>query len=211
MGLDLYIPGSDHSQRLGSYSGVHIFRRMLIKAAIKYCEAENIKQHDRIMDFMVSGLTKNEIEQMEEYVQNYGDLIEKLKKLKPVYTSSDTEVESVSKSNLTMNDIESKYTNFVELIATLKSWIEQQSKINYEKISNVDNITKDYWFQLNLIGLIKFVNHSDCDGYHSKGDCIDIYDTFCVLEPYIKDLEWFLTIKDLFQMAIDDKSFIIYC
>jgi hypothetical protein len=37
-----------------------------------------------------------------------------------------------------------------------------------------------------FIGLYKFVNHSDCEGYHSRGDCLDIVEMLALIKPNIK-------------------------
>jgi hypothetical protein len=39
-----------------------------------------------------------------------------------------------------------------------------------------------------FIGLYKFVNHSDCEGYHSRGDCVDIVEMLTLIKPHIKDV-----------------------
>jgi hypothetical protein len=65
--------------------------------------------------------------------------------------------------------------------------------INYERIqedvNNEDLLTHD------LTGLLKFVNHSDADGYLSKGDTVDFYDLMTKIYPYIEvkdeDDKWF--------------------
>ena len=34
-------------------------------------------------------------------------------------------------------------------------------------------------------GVYKFVDHSDCDGYHTPGDCLDIGYSISALQPYL--------------------------
>ena len=68
-----------------------------------------------------------------------------------------------------------------------------------------------------LEGLRKFVDHSDCDGRHSRGDVVDIAallesvraDAEEVLNT--EDHEWFERIARFFIAARDAHEFITYC
>ena len=68
-----------------------------------------------------------------------------------------------------------------------------------------------------LDGLCKFVNHSDCDGRHSRGDVADIAALFETVEQTAKETlggeerSWFNDIGSFFLAARDGHEYITYC
>lgn len=68
-----------------------------------------------------------------------------------------------------------------------------------------------------LEGLRKFVDHSDCDGWHSRGDVVDIAALFEQVQLDAEDVlgqedrAWFERIARFFIAARDAHEFITYC
>ena len=68
-----------------------------------------------------------------------------------------------------------------------------------------------------LEGLRKFVDHSDCDGRHSRGDVADIAALFEQVQPDADEVlvrenhEWFERVARFFIAARDAHEFITYC
>lgn len=71
-----------------------------------------------------------------------------------------------------------------------------------------------YYFGLG--GLKNFVYHSDCDGYYSPGDILNILELYSRIknEIVIEDKDLLTSMNqliDLFQDAFDSKSYITFC
>jgi hypothetical protein len=65
-----------------------------------------------------------------------------------------------------------------------------------------------------LSGLKKFVVHSDCDGYFTYGDVVDILDLLSKIDPYLKkyfeDDEWYNDFIQLFKHSYQTKHTIVF-
>jgi hypothetical protein len=74
----------------------------------------------------------------------------------------------------------------------IESWIKNIPDeykclpINYEEVQN-DNLEPDMFRKLDILGLIHFVMHSDCDGYLSEGETLDVARLLQNLMPYFND------------------------
>ena len=70
-----------------------------------------------------------------------------------------------------------KSSNFQETIFLLKGWIkpgEPKPNMVWIKYNSIPPLCPDTLIQFGLSGVYWFVNHSDCDGAWSFGQCADI-------------------------------------
>jgi hypothetical protein len=74
-----------------------------------------------------------------------------------------------------------------------------------------------YMNEFGILGLKHFVNHSDCEGYFSYGECIDIMNLFsrislckdkCISEK--DENVFFEELVDLFKTSVDHKTYIVF-
>ena len=86
------------------------------------------------------------------------------------------------------------------------------SDINYKELNESYSILEKTLIQRKLIGLAKFVNHSDCEGYHSYGDCVDINQALKQVVMYVEEdqKERFQNMVDLFAMAVENETGVVY-
>lgn len=90
--------------------------------------------------------------------------------------------------------------------------------INYERVPRPNSVDVDLFNRCGLIGLYRFVAHSDNDGTHSAGDCVDISVMFNKLRPYIEftkgsedwEPEWVAEVDSFFQHAVEATSGVYY-
>jgi hypothetical protein len=64
-----------------------------------------------------------------------------------------------------------------------------------------------------MIGLYKFVNHSDCDGRHSYGDAVDILQFFDFVGPMFKessDADYYRNLHAFFRNTVENNGYVIY-
>lgn len=64
-----------------------------------------------------------------------------------------------------------------------------------------------------MVGLYKFVNHSDCDGRHSYGDVVDILQFFDFVEPMFKesgDAQYYRNLHTFFRNTAEIKGYVVY-
>lgn len=72
-----------------------------------------------------------------------------------------------------------KALNFLEKEKALSPDYSQfEDELIFSKPSGLEDEYIDAWR-----GLLVFINHSDCDGFHSIGDCVDILEMFKFIEP----------------------------
>ena len=99
-----------------------------------------------------------------------------------------------------------------------------EPRINYKKFEKLPEHLR--YEVLGAIGLYKFIDHSDADGYHSFGDAYDIRDMLRDIYLHFNDLpvthphyngEWFKLYKqylkelmDVFNEAIMNETYVEY-
>ena len=71
-----------------------------------------------------------------------------------------------------------------------------------------------------MVGLMHFVNCSDCEGAWTYGQCIDILDFFNVMIDFKNNQgsekeEWDFThmkeLRDIYKYAVEHKGYVIRC
>jgi hypothetical protein len=136
MGLDAHC--GSYSMGMGSYSGVHQTRKMLVQLTIAYCKGKLTEQQSH-----------------EDADQTSG---------------TDSEIET----DCTTSE------QWRELMQQLEAWLTPQSELERNQFASVISyadvaLTSDDDLAVaGLLGLKWFVDHSDCDGYWSPGQCFDI-------------------------------------
>lgn len=84
------------------------------------------------------------------------------------------------------------HTHIEDLIETKKifSDILEDQTINYNKVDSYarDENAKRCLSCTDLYGAFKFINHSEYEGYFSKGECVDINNTFQLINQTYKSL-----------------------
>jgi len=213
MGLDCYVLNGGEGGRIGSYLAVHTLRSLFIQAGIDYCRKKIINNYKNLFFecIMESDLSKkygnipsNILKKILGYIKLDNDLINKLK---------NGFLEELEEDNYHYNIIQS----YQELIGWIKPMNDRKwPNIEYENFPDDGHQELSYLHSLiytGLIGIYKFVNHSDSDGYFSYGDCCDIVLAMKKVEKYIDSefLEWFQIVKSYYQSAIDKKSVLVYC
>jgi len=87
---------------------------------------------------------------------------------------------------------------------------QREESIRYEKFEKLGML-----FLVNhLIGIFKFVNHSDYDGYHTFGDAFDILESFQSLTrsfPHLLEEKYFPEFFKIFSEAKENHKHIEYC
>lgn len=74
----------------------------------------------------------------------------------------------------------------------IRTWLENIPDqyigilINYQEVQD-DKLESDNFKKLDILGLIHFVMHSDCEGYLSEGETLDVVRLLQKLMPYFSD------------------------
>lgn len=72
----------------------------------------------------------------------------------------------------------------------LKKWIKPNNtslialSLDYQEIS-LQSLKPQIFRENDVLGLLRFVNHSDCDDDLSRGETIDLYDLLTKIKPYL--------------------------
>ena len=97
-----------------------------------------------------------------------------------------------------------------QLIPFLES-LMKEGRINYSVFNN--NLPSSICY-FGLVGLIPFVNHSDCDGYYSPGDILNIRELFSRIFDFIPESSNKENLKELIKIleySSEQKMYIIFC
>lgn len=114
-----------------------------------------------------------------------------------------------------------------KILKKLDNWISPadravESLLDMKEMINFDNIpwchtklNSIYYSRNYLIGLHKFVMHSDYDGFLSAGDCFDIVEMFnavCTFVSYSEEYEkeWINEVIMFFKTALKYKTGVIF-
>lgn len=88
--------------------------------------------------------------------------------------------------------------------------------INYDMWNGKQNFDLNYYMnEFGILGLKHFVNHSDCEGYFSYGECIDIMNLLSRVfdKKFVTDETDYGTFEDLIELlktTIEQKSYILF-
>ena len=229
-----------------SYSTLQRLRQSVILVCIKYLESElsasdkiihknecdNSSSHKKIKlsnsDDVKNNQEDMEVEKEEEGVKNSED-----EDVKNNEEESENDEEEEEKNKMLRHVLDSirtwcvpeppksiYYDSTKHSLSDLVGQLSQMVPIKYDKINSTctrGSDLEDDLFRLDLIGLLKFVNHSDCQGYHSKGDCIDIYETLHKNEKYANCLqdedgvELYKECVEFFKQIVEHRMGVLYC
>lgn len=122
---------------------------------------------------------------------------------------------------------EEKYAEICKVI--LKNSIKQESEFTGSSKSTLfDYMTSEINYNIFCceeleyslchipggIGLYKFIDHSDCEGYHSPGDCFDMIETFSIVlsmnDQDSTNMEHFSNLRLIFAESVETKKMVIY-
>ena len=165
MGLDLicYVYHSEKKSLHCTYSYIHVIRYILTQMTIEYLK--NIKFRDQF--------------QPESSLRTYFTK-------SPHDRTQDEEIEHDEQEG----DFECRKKRLIDFLSqTLNNKTHTLSSqgitlpINYslwsQKNGSQNDFDLDYYLnEFGILGLKHFVNHSDCEGYLSYGECIDIMNLF---------------------------------
>ena len=213
MGLDIADNTRAVNKRVGSYSGVHRLRRYYIELAIEYLKSqtnsiENLtpKKEKRLQDSFTQDVkTENTTMCKEKEKEKDSDETKG-------YDSEDEEYNSVELSTARAINI---LQNWIQFPSTHISLLSQS--VNYRNISG--DVTEDM-IRWKMVGLMHFVNCSDCEGAWTYGQCIDILDFFNVMIDFKNNQgsekeEWDFThmkeLRDIYKYAVEHKGYVIRC
>jgi len=171
MGLDIECNGM--YERVGSYSSVHINRRVLLECALYYVK-DKIEKMDAI-----SLVTQT-------FPQEYVDINE-------TEEQQDIIIETTISLTYDKPNESQQYFNLIQLKEHLEKVLTPKVRTTYYKRSDgttqqfdsVDEINYDYFIvkfseiescleQNGLIGIMYWVNHSDCEGRISSNEAKEI-------------------------------------
>jgi hypothetical protein len=90
--------------------------------------------------------------------------------------------------------------------------------INYSVWNEKKNFYLEYYMnEFGILGLKHFVNHSDCEGYLSYGECIDIMNLFSRIfifkDKFMNEEDenvFFEDLVDLFKTSVENKSYVVF-
>lgn len=111
---------------------------------------------------------------------------------------------------------EEECENLLEELTKCIQGETHNESINYKEFETLDLL----FLRNDLIGVFKFVNHSDADGYHSSGDAHDILKSFEKLyigsfnkEKGEKDIreKYLDTLCDIFAESFSNEKYVEYC
>jgi hypothetical protein len=200
MGLDIVC--KDVSTGCG-YSYIHNFRKFLIEATISYlksltfcdkfiCESVFEKYY---CQSPLDDKKDLDLEAEQEEYEKFED--EELKKRK------DTLVDYL-RSMITQKDI------FISLI-DYKMFTD--TKPHFRSAIGVENTLQE----MGIFGLKIFVDHSDCEGYFSSGQSLDILNWFARIGKHVKESSEYEKHKPLYQdlilifkESVDKKAFVCF-
>ncbi len=223
MGLDCYVLDGEGGGRISSYTGVHTLRVLLIEGARIHCEKLAKKSYPVVMFNLLSDDPKGE-KGSDGSIITFTSLFKKLPELVLTMIINYLQ-ESIDASDIIQIYDPDNYDStdnerllwLGKLLDTYKSWLKDSknpfSPINYEAVKKSNNITINHYMScLDLIGIYKFVDHSDCEGSYSAGDCYDISTSIKLLLPYIdKDhKEWVEMLEGYFSDAWKQGKPLIY-
>lgn len=187
-----------------SYSGLQTMRQYLIISNVNFLvseieKLENEKKSKKRKVEVDEEIEEEDVnEELGEQLADYSKILDSLRK----WCSQEVS----EKKSITFDR-----TNFLYSILQMKSMM---MPINYENVEPTYRTYEDIFAKYSFSGVYKFVQHSDCDGYHSIGDCMDILLAF---ERGIEHLgqsedtkEWFEEVKGLFGLAVDEKKEVYY-
>jgi len=202
MGLDLQCPleisndGCNQRTLHVTYSYIHVVRYILTEMTIKYLRnikfRESFEPGISLKEYFVKSphdrSQQEEIgyeEQEEDFDTHRNKLID--------FLSESLNIKKVSYG-----------LNGVLFPINYDMWIEKQNfDLNY------------YMNEFGILGLKHFVNHSDCEGYFSYGECIDIMNLFSrvfdkefLTDEY--DCIFFEDLIELLKTTIAQKSYILF-
>lgn len=163
-----------------TYSGVHFYREIVIKATLAY-----VKQ-----------IQCGVIDEKSEIECPYQRELRK---------------EKESQQDLKyFEDEKKRLISFLERLLEVKS-ISDGDNINYKPLQHTDYAL--YFFGLG--GLKDFVYHSDCDGYYTPGQCMNILELYSKICIYLKDMfpNEYQDVEELMEVireSYETKSYVIF-
>jgi hypothetical protein len=171
-----------------SYSYIHVFRKMLIQSTIQFLESISFSKHFEAPEtWSKYYCTEAKLDDdYEEYEQDY----ENNKKKTIEYLGAICESPGLF-SSLTYRLISDPQPYF-------RSYIQVEERFH----------------RFGIFGLLTFVDHSDCEGYFSPGQSLDILNLFMRIEPFIKkDTDEYMMYEDfleIFKTSVDTKSYVYF-
>lgn len=187
-----------------TYSYIHIVRYILTQMTIEYLKnikfREPFESEVSLKDYFSKSPYDRSQEEEIQYDEQENDFEDHKKKLIDFLSESLNTV-SDGKISMSLNGI--------------------LFPIKYSMWSGKKEFDLDYYMnEFGILGLKHFVNHSDCEGYLSFGECIDIMNLFSRIfvfkEKFIPEEEYnsenrFLDdLLELFKMAVDNKTYIVF-
>lgn len=213
MGLDCFILGHpDKGGRIGSYSGVHQLREILLTAAIKHVDQNfyhlaygdpknglvDFETKKKVVDQMIED-EETWSERMSEWHDNQDDIyyFHQARKILNKWYQPD----STNKPKITGN-----MTPGGNMMAMLMEMMSGVSAIKINEMGDLTSYENMPIVAIGLSGVYKFCNHSDCEGQFTPGDCLDICNSMNLVLNSISDedeQEWMRTIEDYFRTAYE--------
>lgn len=174
-----------------SYSYVHVFRKMLIESTIQFLKSISLKNH---------------FEAPESYM--------------PYYCRYDREPRLDNDYEEYEQDYEDDKKKTIEYLGALCESPGSFSSITYRLLKDPQPYFRSYnqveerFHRFGIFGLLTFVDHSDCEGYFSPGQSLDILNLFMRIEPYVKkdtdDFIMYEDFKEIFKTSVDTKSHVYF-
>ena len=99
-----------------------------------------------------------------------------------------------------------------EIIDMLESYKDKKPKSIIDYIAAFENYELfNTFIYFRMIGLYRLLAKSDCEGFYSPGDCLDIYIMLTNIQPYVTDDIKFPTLLKLFKNSFDIQENVLIC
>ena len=196
MGLDIRCVGSPCQSYHSSYSGVHLSRKDWIIATYLYIINNIISNCD--IDILnskykkINEFNKKFVENGFNYdTKNYDETLKNLYEYADEfycdeYAYNDDEYDDDDENINNIKNKFNKFNNYQKLVSILKNMINlDKDDIDYNYIIRQRAKIKTELSKAGLLGLMHWVDHSDCDGYLSPGQSYDIFNLLEKIGRYL--------------------------
>lgn len=233
MGLTIRLEATDEDISIEiAYNRLHALRREMIDAAVYYIIGKQGAMREMLNELDVEEDAEDNDKMEEEEVQAREDKKEeseiKQKILAKKINHAKSALEEIRKSWLLDHDVIIKANNskgkkgkeLEEAHEAMELTNKCPAGINYEGIPSRSECSKDdkeWVFELELMGLVLFVSHSDSSGMYTPGEALDMLICIESMEERIKEtlaskkstgqkmIDFFDKFKEICKVSIDKR------
>ena len=236
MGVSLYPMDQTCEADFGmSYSTLQKLRQLVILVVIKYLEfeleAHGTRESSESKHKKIKISSEQNEDEFEKVPNEEGENDENKQQVEDEEDEDEEDREEVVMLKYALESIKTWcvpeqpkplfYDSTKHSLIDLVGQLNQMIPIKYDKINATLRIggggkLENILIKLGLIGLPKFVNHSDCGGYHSVGDCVDIHETLQKGLKHVESLQneddvaFYQECTEFFRQIVESKTGVCY-